>query len=155
MTAGSVILLAEDNCLDAMLLAGAFRKSHIESRLRVVGDGELVVKYLKGEGPYEDRAQFPMPWLMLLDVRMPIMGGLEVLKWKQEQREFCGLPVVVIGDSMPPEWVLQAYEHGASCVVSKGADLCEFAEELKKIIDCFFRMIFGSEKNEGQISVRG
>ena len=137
MPNSATILLAEDNRLDALLLVMAFKKMGMGSALKVVHDGVGVVNYLKGVDLYADRTEYPFPGVLLLDMRMPTMNGFEVLKWKETQQDLCGLPVVVIGDCMSPDWVLQAYQYGASCVLSKTQDLFEFAGRLKKLVDAY------------------
>jgi CheY-like chemotaxis protein len=125
--------LADDSRADAFLLARAFKQAGMLYTVKSVHDGTGVIKYLKGEGDYANRAEYPLPGLILLDMRMPVMSGFDVLKWKQ-QSEFADLPVVVIGDCMSKETVARACQYGASCVVSKTQDLAEFTEELKKAI---------------------
>ena len=76
-----VVLYAEDDENDAFLLANAFKRVGIPHRLVVVDDGRAAIDYLAGEGEYADRAQHPLPRLVLLDLKMPAVTGLEVLQW--------------------------------------------------------------------------
>src|SRR5437762_13792005 len=89
------ILLAEDNADDVLLIRLALEKTGAGDLLRVVRDGEEVLQYLQGEGAFSDRTQFPVPDLLLLDLAMPRMSGLEVLAWLQPRAEWMHLPVVV------------------------------------------------------------
>jgi CheY-like chemotaxis protein len=135
MTNRLTILLADDNRLDALLLARAFQRAGTAFRVVTVHDGVSVLKYLKGEADYADRKKYPLPRLLLLDTRMPGLDGFEVLKWKQQQLQFSQLPVVIIGDCMSSESVLQAYRFGANCVLGKSHDLEQLADGLLKFIE--------------------
>jgi CheY-like chemotaxis protein len=135
VTGGATILLADDNRMDALLLARAFKRAGVGFTLRIVHDGEQVLQYFKGQGEYADRAQYSIPKLVLLDMRMPLVDGFEVLKWMRNQFQFCKLPVIVIGDCMSTDWMARAYECGASCVMSKTNNLENFGYELSKLID--------------------
>lgn len=135
MTNRPTILLADDNRLDALLLARAFERVASTFNLVTVNDGRSVLKYLNGEGDYADRKKYPLPQLILLDMRMPGLDGFEVLKWKRQQPEFSKIPVVIIGDCMSTESVRQAYQLGASRVLGKSQDVDQFADELVKLIE--------------------
>src|SRR3954468_14589576 len=73
----TTILLAEDNEDDILLIESAFKEAGISYHFEVVKDGQRATDYLKGDGPYADRARYPMPFLLLLDLKMPIMNGFE------------------------------------------------------------------------------
>jgi len=106
------VLVADDSSDDRFLLRTAMRRTE---RLRIVGevaDGSEVVAYLKGRDAYADRERHPMPDLLLLDLKMPMMDGLEVLAWMRTQ-SFAGLTVVVLTDSMQAEHIKQALDLGA------------------------------------------
>jgi CheY-like chemotaxis protein len=103
-----VILYAEDDPSDAILFQRAFKQAGVKSRVVVVPNGKTAIDYLNGNGLYADRAQHPLPCLVLLDLKMPAMSGLEVLQWirgtaglqarrqclprqSQPARRYCGL----------------------------------------------------------------
>src|SRR5437870_4915229 len=90
------MLLAEDNPDDVLLIRLALEKAGSDNLMRVVRDGEEALLYLQGDGIYADREQFPAPNLLLLDLAMPRMSGLEVLAWLQPRAEWMHLPVVVL-----------------------------------------------------------
>src|SRR5215510_2036836 len=93
------ILIVEDELDDAILLRRAFIKARIMNPVYVVGTGEEAVTYLKGTGRYSNRAEFPLPALLLLDLKMPGMSGHDFLVWLRAQREHRGLRVVVLSAS--------------------------------------------------------
>jgi CheY-like chemotaxis protein len=106
------VLVADDSTDDRFLLQSAMRRT---TRLRVVAevaDGSEVIAYLKGSDAYADRKRYPLPDLLLLDLKMPQMDGFEVLEWMQKQ-SFPGLTVVVLTDSMQAEHIKRALDLGA------------------------------------------
>src|SRR2546430_1632276 len=94
-----VILLAEDNEDDVMLLERAFAKANFLNPVLVVHNGEQTIAYLQGEGKYVDRKAYPIPTLLLLDLKMPVKNGLEVLEWISRQPSLSRLRVVVLTNS--------------------------------------------------------
>jgi CheY-like chemotaxis protein len=93
------ILLAEDDENDIFLMGRAFDRARIPNPLFVVHNGQEAIDYLAGTGPYTERGKFPLPGLMLLDLKMPWMDGFDVLKWLRSQHQFDHLPVVVLTSS--------------------------------------------------------
>jgi CheY-like chemotaxis protein len=93
------ILLAEDDENDIFLMGRAFDRAGIPNRLFVVRNGQEAIDYLSGNGDYGQRNQFPLPGLMLLDLKMPWMDGFDVLNWLRTQPQFDTLPVVVLTSS--------------------------------------------------------
>ncbi len=106
------VLVADDAESDRLLLKIAMRQAR---RLQITGevaDGAQTIAYLKGQGEYRDRQKFPFPDLLLLDLKMPKLGGFEVLEWLRT-RPFTNLTVVVLTDSMQPEDIKRALDLGA------------------------------------------
>jgi CheY-like chemotaxis protein len=118
----SVILLAEDLESDVLLMRRAFKKARIVNPLHVVRDGEQVVAYLKGEGQYANRDEYPLPSLLLLDLKMPRMNGFEVLSWVRAQPGLRSLRVVVLTASRELQDVNRAYQLGANTFLVKPTD---------------------------------
>ncbi len=122
----SVILLAEDGEDDIDLIRRAFAKAHIINPLHVVRDGEEAIKYLKGEGPYARRDEYPLPSLFLLDLKMPRKTGFEVLEWLRDQPGLRTLRTIVLTNSDEVFDVNRAYQLGASSFLVKPVDFEEF-----------------------------
>ena len=87
------ILYAEDDSNDAIFMQFAFDEAKVRALLRIVHDGQEAIDYLAGTGEFADRGRHPLPTLMLLDLKMPRKGGLEVLQWMRQQPAFQCLPV--------------------------------------------------------------
>jgi PAS domain S-box-containing protein len=121
-----VILVAEDNEIQVGILRDAFAKAELLNPVQVVKDGEDVIQYLAGAGQYADREKYPMPGLLLLDLKMPRKDGFEVLQWVRQQRHLRSLHTVVfsvLGDT--PE-VNRAYELGANSFLIKPVNFDDF-----------------------------
>ncbi|RPH48146.1 MAG: response regulator [Planctomycetota bacterium] len=115
-------LLAEDNEADVLFLKRAIEQTRTELPLVVVIDGQETIDYLSGRGAYADRARYPMPSVLLLDLKMPRKSGLEVLEWMKAE----GLEspkVIVMTSSDQPEEVRRAYDLGAVAYIVKPASL--------------------------------
>jgi CheY-like chemotaxis protein len=93
------ILLAEDDENDVALMGRAFKRAAVPNPLFFVNNGQEVVDYLAGKGKYAERDKYPMPRLLLLDLKMPWMDGFDVLAWLRSQAKFNSLPVVVLTSS--------------------------------------------------------
>lgn len=134
MSAAGAILLVEDDSTDVLLLRRAFDKAGVTNPLQVVSDGEQAVAYLSGQGDYGDRARYPLPSLILLDIALPRRSGFEVLTWMRQDPALRQLPVIMLTSSGQPGDISRAYDAGANAyhVKPSGFDeLLEFVEALK------------------------
>jgi CheY-like chemotaxis protein len=129
-----IILAAEDDENDQLFLRRAFQKIRPSVRLQIVGSGACVLEYLQGEGKYADRVNFPTPTGILLDLKMPKMGGLEVLSWLHDHTECAVIPVIVWTSSRHPSDVRMAYQLGANCYMVKPSTLEGIQEWLDLIL---------------------
>ncbi len=93
------ILLAEDDENDVFLMGRAFDRAGIPNRLVVVRNGQEAIDYLAGTGEYTQRDKYPIPGLVLLDLKMPWMDGFDVLRWLRSHSQFDTLPVVILTSS--------------------------------------------------------
>ena len=129
----TTILLAEDDENDVMLIKRAFSKSHVVNPIACVKNGEEAVAYLSGSGPYSDRLRHPLPFMMLLDLKLPRLSGHEVLGWLRAQQGLKRLPVVVLTSSKEPSDINRAYELGANSYLVKPVVFEEFSTLLKQL----------------------
>jgi len=114
-----IVLYAEDDENDAFFMRRAFAKIGRPEDLRVVCNGQLVTEYLLGTAAFESREEFPLPGLLLLDVKMPKMSGLEVLQWVRQRPEFNGLVVVMLTSSTQPKDIEFCAAHRANAYLVK------------------------------------
>lgn len=99
MVNDALILAAEDEETDCLLLKIALQQAGSSNQLMLVRDGQEAIDYLNGKAPYSNRARYPLPGLLLLDLKMPRLTGFDVLEWLAGRPEFHYLPVVVLSSS--------------------------------------------------------
>jgi CheY-like chemotaxis protein len=128
MSEHAVILLAEDEEDHVLLIQRAFSKANIPNPLHVVWNGQEVISYLKGEGKYSNREEYPLPDLLLLDLKMPRVNGFEVLQWIRQQSGLAPLRVLVLTSSDQIRDVNEAYRLGANSFLVKPLDFEDFAQ---------------------------
>jgi CheY-like chemotaxis protein len=117
------VLLVEDDLNDIFLVKRAFRTTRIPNPLQVVTDGEEAIRYLRGEGKYEDREAYPLPKLIVMDIKMPRRSGFEVLEWvKGDRRPMRRIPIIIVSSSDSIADINQAYEAGANAYMIKPMD---------------------------------
>ena len=118
----AVVLLVEDREDDILLIRRAFDKAGLSNPLQVVGDGEEAIDYLGGIGKYSSRGEYPLPDLILLDLKMPKLDGFQVLEWIRAQPGIRGIAVVVLTSSDQLRDVNRAYQLGANSFLVKPND---------------------------------
>lgn len=128
-----IILLVEDNPDDEELTLVAFRKSHIANEVVVAHDGEEALDYLFGTGTYAGRDLSVMPTVILLDLKLPKVDGLEVLKCLRANERTRLLPVVILTSSKEQEDVVKSYSLGANSYVRKPVDFSQFIDASKQL----------------------
>jgi CheY-like chemotaxis protein len=126
-----VILLAEDNEDDILLIRHASKKAGILNPLFVVRGGEEAIDYLRGAGKFASRAEYPLPSLLLLDLNMPGKDGYEVLQWIRSQPELRSLRVVALTAESDMDAVNRAYQLGANSFLVKATDLNATIESIR------------------------
>ena len=137
MLSDSLILVAEDRDDDAALMLRAFQKGRLLNPVYFVRDGEEALCYLKGEGKYANREEYPLPALFLLDLNMPRTDGFEVLEWVRQQPTLRLLRIVVLTASDRVKDVNRAYQLGANSFLVKPVDFGDFLR-LVEAIQCYW-----------------
>jgi CheY-like chemotaxis protein len=127
------ILLVEDNPDHAELVKRNFADSLVANQVEHVEDGEAALAYLHGRGGYADRARFPQPHLILLDLRLPRIDGLEVLKEIKNHPALHRIPVVILTTSDAERDLARAYEYHANSYVMKPVGFEEFSQLLRDL----------------------
>ena len=125
-----VVLSVDDNDVDGALLERAFKRTAVPARLFRVSEGPQAIAYLSGDGIYRDRENYPLPDLILLDLGMPKMSGMEVLRWIREQPEVRRTKVLIFTSSHKPEDREIASEYGADDFLLKPTKF----EDLKQLV---------------------
>ncbi len=123
-----LILLIEDNADDELLMLRALKKNHILNRVIVARDGVEALDYLFSTGDFEGKDAQPLPQLILLDLKLPKLNGLEVLKRMRADRRTKYIPVVVLTSSTEEQDIISSYDLGANGFVQKPMDFNEFVE---------------------------
>lgn len=121
-----VILLVEDNPDDEELTRVAFQESHIANELMVTRDGAEALDYIFGTGPFAGRDLDIMPSVILLDLKLPKVDGLEVLRRLRSEERTKRIPVVILTSSKEQEDVVRSYDLGANSYVRKPVDFAQF-----------------------------
>jgi CheY-like chemotaxis protein len=128
-----IILLVEDNPDDVELTVIAFKKNHIANEIVVARDGAEALDYLFGTGIHAGRDLNIMPTLILLDLKLPKMDGLEVLKRLRENAQTKRIPVVVLTSSKEQQDIVESYNLGANSYVRKPVDFTDFINAAKQL----------------------
>jgi CheY-like chemotaxis protein len=127
------VLMVEDDDNDVFFVERAFKQAQVVNPLHRVKDGEEALAYLKGEGRFTNRDQFPLPHLMLLDLKMPRKNGFEVIQWVRAQPGLKRMPLVVLTSSKEDPDVNRAYELGANTYLVKPVKFDGLAEMMKTL----------------------
>lgn len=127
------ILLVEDSEDDVLLTEEAFRESRLGNDLHVVRDGVEALEYLNGEGAYTDRDAEHLPQLILVDLNMPRMGGLELMRRLRGDERLRYIPTVVLTSSDEERDIVESYQLGANAYVRKPVAVEEFFEATRAL----------------------
>ena len=127
------ILLVEDNPDDQELVLRSLKRANIANEVVVAQDGVQALEYLFGVPGGAPRERSEMPALVLLDLKLPRIGGIEVLKRIRERSETSCLPVVILTSSSEDEDMIRSYESGANSYVRKPVDFVEFAAAVREL----------------------
>jgi two-component system, chemotaxis family, response regulator Rcp1 len=132
------VLLVEDNPADADLMRETIEHSKLHLNLATVKDGVEALQYLRGEGLY---AKAPRPDLILLDLNLPRMNGRQVLASVKNDTDLRGIPVVILTSSGAEQDIIQSYDLGANCYVTKPVDLKAFQQIVQQVENFWFTVV--------------
>jgi len=128
------ILQVEDDPNDVLFLQRAMKKAGLANPIQIASDGQEAIDYLKGAGKFFDRGIFPLPSLVLLDLKLPYVMGLDVLRWIRKQPGMI-LPVIVLSASGENAEVAAAYRLGANAFLRKPSKASQLEDMVKAIKD--------------------
>lgn len=134
--AGPIVLYVEDLEPDRMLLQVACRMAGVSFELVCLDDGDTLIKYLSGAGPFADRQRHPPPVLVLLDLKMPLVDGFGALAWMRQHPDLSHIPVIVLTSSSAAQDIRRAYNLGAICFLIKSGSLAQLIKILQTIDLC-------------------
>jgi len=135
-----VILIVEDDAGDRYLIQNAFEHIGVTDTVHTAMDGHEAVEYLAGKGEYADRHKFRFPTLLLLDLNMPRMNGLEFLSYVKHATNLRVIPTIVFTSSDDPEDIKKAYLLGANSYIIKGKTFDSICNQLKFIYGYWMRV---------------
>ena len=135
-----LILLIEDNKTDEDLTVRAFKKNNLKNEVKVVRDGEEALRFLFGTDQYRDRDVSVMPHLTLLDLKLPKIDGLEVLRRIRSDPRTQFLPVVILTSSQEEQDLIESYRLGANSYVRKPVDFTEFVAAVTQL-GCYWLVL--------------
>ena len=127
------ILLVEDDPQDVELTLRAFRNENVQTRIEVARDGEEALDYLFCRGDYKGRPSDQPPTLVLLDLKLPKIGGLQVLREVKESAECGSIPVIVLSSSGEQRDIAESYRLGVNSYIQKPVDIAEFRKAIKAL----------------------
>ncbi|MHA4844112.1 response regulator [Flavitalea antarctica] len=127
------ILLVEDNLSDAELITRALRKVNLANHLIHVKDGEEALQFIFATGPFTGREKKKMPKVILLDIKMPKVDGIEVLRQIKANNETKRIPVVIMTSSKEEQDIIRSYELGVNSFVVKPVEFNDFAKAVSEL----------------------
>lgn len=136
----SSILLVEDEPAHAELTQRAIRKAGNANRIDVVSHGEEAIDYLYNRGAFADKAKYPLPGLILLDIKLPGMDGIEVLKIIKDDATLKRIPVIMLTTSEREADIARSYDYYANSFLTKPVGYKEFEEMIRKL-DCYWMIL--------------
>ena len=131
----TTILLVEDEVNDVLLITKTLNKAGVNSLIQVARDGQEALDYLTGEGQFANREKYPLPSLVLLDLKLPRVMGLEVLRRLDQRRNFRRLVVIVLTSSQEPQDIDTAYDLGAKAYLVKPSGIDQLEPMAQAIKD--------------------
>jgi CheY-like chemotaxis protein len=125
------ILLIEDDPNDAALFQRALHKMNLATDLTVIEDGDAAIRWFQVKASAAPEQNPDWPWIVLLDIKMPRMTGMEVLEWLRRESRFCRLPVIAFTSSREPDDIAQAYRLGVNSYLVKPVSFDQLKEMIR------------------------
>jgi len=129
------VLLVEDDPNHELLVEIALRRASLGVRVRSVQNGSLAIQYLSGEPPFNNRKDYPLPAVIILDLSLPIVSGFEVLEWLQGRKDLWEIPVLVFTASGDPKDAERAFGLGARAYRQKSEDFDAVADPVREFLE--------------------
>ena len=136
-----IILIADDDAEDRMLLKEAMEENRLKNTIQFVENGEELMDYLRNKGKYADKEKYSCPGLILLDLNMPKKDGREALKEIKEDAHLRLIPVVVLTTSKAEEDILNTYDLGVSSFNTKPVTFSSLVDTMKKLTEYWFEIV--------------
>lgn len=136
-----VILVAEDDAEDQMLVKEAMEESRLSNHIHFVSDGEELLAYLRHEGPYADTRKYPHPGLILLDLNMPRKDGREAMKEIKTDPQLRVIPIVVLTTSKAEEDILRTYDLGVNSFITKPVSFSSLVNVMRTLGKYWFEIV--------------
>ena len=136
-------MLVEDNEMDVVLTLDAFKEAHLINPIQVARTGEQALDYLAGKGEFQDRVKFPLPELILLDLKLPGISGLDVLKKIKTNPDLKRIPVIILTSSAEEGDRSLGYDRGANSYLVKPISFEGFLEVVGKIKEYWLTLNIG------------
>jgi CheY-like chemotaxis protein len=127
------ILLVEDNPDHVFLTLEGLKRGNLVNDVRVANDGQEALDYVYRKGKYADEEKYPLPELILLDIRLPKKNGIEVLKIIKEDDKLKDIPVIMLTTSVNEDEIAQSYSYGANSYITKPVTFHDFVEKMKAL----------------------
>ena len=137
----NMILIADDDAEDRMLTKDALNEAHLINELQFVEDGEELMDFLNNRGKYEDKAKYPLPGLILLDLNMPKKDGREALKEIKADERLRRIPIVALTTSKAEEDILKTYNLGVSSFITKPVKFDGLVEVMRAVSKYWFEIV--------------
>ncbi|WP_276496298.1 response regulator [Pontibacter litorisediminis] len=136
-----VILIADDDAEDRMLVKEALDESRLKNQVQFVENGEELLDYLHNRGKYTDKEKYPTPGLILLDLNMPKKDGREALKDIKSDEHLRVIPVVVLTTSKAEEDILRTYDLGVSSFITKPVTFTSLVDVMRTLSKYWFEIV--------------
>lgn len=134
------VLFVEDSEEDYITIQRAFKKANVKNNMHRVKNGDEAIDYLYGEGNFSDRAKYPLPGLILLDLNLPGLSGKEVLKKIKQDGKLKRIPVIILTTSNDEKDIESCYSDGANSYMQKPIEFIGFVEAISRLKNYWFEI---------------